>query len=187
MRTLTGVLTGMIALNAIAMPVILGTAKIAPGFYIGTITPIAETIDAGSIILSFATVVVFCVWIHRAGKNLVDAGLDALEFTPASRIWWFFVPFANLVKPFQAMRELWNASHGTWPYDTGQSLVTTWWVLWLINGTLSNVAMRTGLPNFLWASAMVGVASAVFAVMLIRAIADAQSTLDGQAFAEVFA
>src|SRR5687767_1529604 len=59
-----------------------------------------------------ASVVVVAMWIHRAHANLRDAGTDGLEFTPGWAVGWYFIPFANLIKPFQAMRELWNASHG---------------------------------------------------------------------------
>jgi hypothetical protein len=161
MRMLTNVLTVMIVVGAVWMPVVLGAASPAPKFYNARMTPVENTVDLCGIGLYVATIIVFCAWIHRAGANLVDAGLDGLEFKPASRIWWSFVPFANLVKPLHGMRELWNASHGTSPYDQGQSAVTTWWVLWLVNGALSNVALRTQLPNLVWTSAVVSIALAV--------------------------
>ncbi|WP_232491920.1 DUF4328 domain-containing protein [Novosphingobium kaempferiae] len=63
-------------------------------------------------VLAFAACMVsVCMWVYRAHANLFAAELDGLEFTPAWSVGWFFVPFAFWFKPFQAMRELWNASH----------------------------------------------------------------------------
>ena len=55
------------------------------------------------------SIVLVAMWIHRAHANLREAGVDGLEFTPGWAVGWFFVPIAQLFKPFQAMRELWAA------------------------------------------------------------------------------
>ena len=91
-----------------------------------------------------ASVVVVAMWIHRAHASLRDANVDGLEFTPGWAVGWYFVPIANLFMPFQAMRELWNASHGQADVFGGEapSAVKVWWGAWIVGNILSNVGMR---------------------------------------------
>lgn len=97
----------------------------------------------------FVSFVVIGMWIHRAHANLFAAGIDGLEFTPGWSVGWFFIPIANLFKPFQAMRELWNASHNqsdsfSSPADSNLSL---WWGTWIIGNILSNLSARSGFSE----------------------------------------
>src|SRR5512133_3434057 len=59
-----------------------------------------------------AAVVVWCVWQHHAQANAVVLSGGGLRFTPGWAVGWWFIPIANLWKPFQTVRELWRASHG---------------------------------------------------------------------------
>jgi hypothetical protein len=125
------------------------------------------------------TVIVVAMWIHRAHANLHDAGIDGLEFTPGWAVGWYFVPFANLVKPFQAMRELWNASHmrhdpfgGEAPTD-----LKLWWGAWIVGNILSNAGTRMATEptgDMLAAGNAIGAAGSLItglaAVLLIRII-----------------
>jgi hypothetical protein len=91
-----------------------------------------------------ACVVLVCRWIHRAHANLHDAGIDGLEFTPGWAVGWYFVPIANLFKPFGAMRELWTASHAEVDKFGGEapSEVKWWWGAWISGNILSSVSSR---------------------------------------------
>ena len=68
------------------------------------------------------------IWVWRAHANLAKAGLRA-KFTPAKAVASYLVPIVNLMLPFEAMRELYNRSHGEnedfahAPVDD----VTAWW------------------------------------------------------------
>src|SRR6185295_7113854 len=64
------------------------------------------------VVLFAVTGIVWCVWQHRAQRNAIELAYGKLQFTPGWAVGWWFVPFANLVKPFQTVRELWKASHG---------------------------------------------------------------------------
>jgi hypothetical protein len=95
------------------------------------------------------TAIVWCVWQHLAQRNAIELAYGKLEFTPGWAVGWWFVPFANLVKPFQTVRELWKASHGghngrvvaTW------SVIGWWWALWLIASVLERLTLRVGSGN----------------------------------------
>ena len=189
LRILTGILTIMIVVDALWTPIVLGMALAAPTAFQTLVTPIAASVDLAAIVFKIATMIVFCGWIYMAGKNLVAAGFEDLEFTPAARIWWFAIPIAGLFKPFQGMRELWNASRGVYPYETNESLVATWWALWLasnIAGLVLNNA-RGSDDVVLWVTGALDMGLAAVAIVMIRGIAQAQRRLDGSDLSEVFA
>jgi hypothetical protein len=60
---------------------------------------------------------------------------------------WYFVPFANLIKPYQAMRELWHASMGTADVysEEAPSRIKLWWAFWIIGNIVSNISERIAL------------------------------------------
>jgi len=90
------------------------------------------------------TAVIFLMWIHRANRNARGLGAEGMTFTPGWSVGWYFVPFANLWKPCQAMKEIWQASMdpAAWRSQTPPSLVSTWWALWVFSNLLSNVSLR---------------------------------------------
>jgi hypothetical protein len=98
---------------------------------------------------------------------------------------WWFVPLANLVKPFETVRELWKASHGvarrslnTWP------VIGWWWALWLAGSALEWGIRRSDTPTDisgfitqdLWRLASLGfeLGSAVLAIAIVRSIVELQ-------------
>ena len=78
LRTLTLVLSAMVAIDALAVPVILLAALAFPEAYAANVMPIANQVDIGTIIFNVATIIVFCRWIYVAGKNL-----DGTDYTHA--------------------------------------------------------------------------------------------------------
>jgi hypothetical protein len=83
--------------------------------------------------------VVFLSWKHRALHNAHALGGSSLP-SPAAAIYWYFVPIANLWMPYVVMRRIFQASYP--PASPGEgkpslSLVTAWWVLWLLDFLLS--------------------------------------------------
>lgn len=94
-------------------------------------------------VVFIASIVLVAMWIYRAHANVRTAGIT-LEVTPGWAVGWFFVPIANLFKPFQAMRELWKASHreaGGYTSDADPKL-TIWWGFWVVGNILSNISLR---------------------------------------------
>lgn len=69
------------------------------------------------------TAICWCVWKHRANKNAHSLSDQQLEYTPGWSVGCYFVPFANLVWPHAAMKDIWFASN---PKGDGASLVG-WW------------------------------------------------------------
>jgi hypothetical protein len=84
-------------------------------------------------------------WIYRTNAN-AHLLSDDMTITPGWSIGWFFVPFANLVKPYEGVKETWQASHhaGGLPDQAESALLPWWWGLWLVTNILSNVTAMFG-------------------------------------------
>ena len=142
-----------------------------------------------------ASVVAVCIWLHRAHTNLRDYGYE-VEYTPGWAVGWYFIPIANLFKPFQAMRELWTASHGVGDRFGGEAPgnLGLWWGTWIVGNILGNVSMRLSLMGdgsnmqVAFALAIVssacGIVSAWVLLQIVKAVTQAQAT--GLAPVDVF-
>jgi hypothetical protein len=147
-----------------------------------------------------ATVVVWCIWQHRAQRTAIELAGRGLTFTPGWAVGWWFIPIANLWKPFQAVRELWKASHGgdawrtmaTWP------VLGWWWASWIVSNLLTWVAIRgvglgTGTGTQITAEDVISsdtwelvslpleVVAAILAIMIVRSVGQAQDDAPRQA------
>jgi len=103
-----------------------------------------------------ATVVFFLMWLYRAHSNLSHLRPTDLQFTSGWAVGWWFIPFANLVKPFQAVREVWWESDPE--VDDGPSFLSAslhsaptfmgvWWAFWIASNILSNISGRVFDPD----------------------------------------
>jgi len=92
--------------------------------------------------------VVVGMWIYRASAN-AHAISDEMTISPGWAVGWYFVPFMNLVRPYQGMREVWLASHyrGNWHGEPAPSLLGWWWGLWIVTNILSNVSFRLSMND----------------------------------------
>lgn len=67
-------------------------------------------------------------WVWRAHANLEDAGVRP-KYGRMKAIAGYLIPAVNLIVPFEAMRELYNRSHGEgddFAHSTAED-VTAWW------------------------------------------------------------
>jgi hypothetical protein len=89
-------------------------------------------IGAIDITVFYASLIPFLTWIYRANSNARSLGASGMEFTPGWSVGWFFVPLANLVKPYQVMRELWRTSSnpGDWKGEPVPAKIGAWWGAW---------------------------------------------------------
>jgi hypothetical protein len=97
-----------------------------------------------------ATAVTFLIWIFRIYKNLDSlVNQQHREFSAGWAVGWWFVPFANLVKPFQVAREAWFDSSPDIEIEqtflsaslrTAPTYMGVWWGTWIASNIFSNVA-----------------------------------------------
>lgn len=97
--------------------------------------------------LLLLTFVLAGVWIYRAAANVRALGATRLEYTPGWSVGWYAVPFANLIKPFHAMNEIWRASRDPrgWEALPTPPDLRVWWGLWLASCILGRAAMQMSL------------------------------------------
>lgn len=97
-----------------------------------------------SAIILLAGVLVL-VWIYRMNKNARALGAEGMKFTPGWAVGWYFIPIANLWKPYQALKEIWQASAkpGDWAAQYRSPLLPCWWGLWIVYTSLAQGAYRT--------------------------------------------
>lgn len=189
----------VIATSAALMLIELGQAfgLIDIDYMSDTMALVFVVVGGGFTLAFVVSVILVAMWIHRGHKNLHDYGLDGLEFTPGWAVGWYFIPFANLIKPYQAMRELWNASTGAGESFTSEApgFLKAWWGTWLIGNIISNISSRMANSldaSVLELSAMLGAVSGAFTIAaawlllrLIREITTGQA--EGLGVREVFA
>lgn len=104
-------------------------------------------VSLAGMLLELTTNVVFCMWIYRAAANIKAARVPGFTFTPAWAVGWHFVPIANFIKPFQAMRQIWNTSHGGdgESLRDGNALLIPWWGLWSFSVAVSIVVTMASI------------------------------------------
>ena len=117
--------------------------------------------------------VIFAQWIYRANLNCQGFGAEGMEFTPGWSVGYYFIPFLNLVRPYQSMKEIWNVSRNPrkWQSQPGSSILGWWWGLWIVSHGLGNVSFRMNMnvdsPSSLEAATMVSIVSSLVEVALI--------------------
>lgn len=141
------------------------------------------------LVLFVITAILFCMWIHRAYRNLPSLGVSGLKYSPGWAVGGFFVPILNLFRPFQITREIWKASDPAtdindslaWQSATTSPIIAFWWVLWIVSGLLGQVLLRMSfqaetLSEILTSSWLTFVAdafeipTAILAILVVRGI-----------------
>ena len=104
-------------------------------------------IGIASLAVTLSLYIVIGRWIFCAAWNVRHLGAKRLEHTPGWAVGWYFVPFANLLMPYRAMKEIWLASHAPqdWRPDEPAGLLSTWWGLWLAASVVGHVSFRIAL------------------------------------------
>lgn len=145
----------------------------------GLLVEITQYLRVGLLLVAIISGFLVLKWIYRANRN-AHAFATGLQNTPPWAVGWFFVPFACLWKPFQAMSETWRVSHGpqTWKTNLPPDILRLWWGFWLSGNILGNGSFRvyskaTTTTGLGWATALEiasGLCSIVAGVVLVRII-----------------
>ena len=117
--------------------------------------------------------ILFCVWLVRASKNARALGAQEMEYSPGWTVGWFFVPVLNLFRPYEAVKELYQASDPEagptdWAAFEPPGLLLTWWFSWIAFTIVGSMAQNFWNLPFL--SAILAAVSAVLALRVLLAI-----------------
>ncbi len=108
-------------------------------------------LSLGAFVVQVVCTIVFLIWLHHASVNARALGTNGLRISPGWAVGWWFVPFANLVKPFQAVNDLWRSADAlayptadpdAWPSHRTPALLVLWWTCWLAGNSLGTAAAR---------------------------------------------
>jgi hypothetical protein len=131
--------------------------------------------------------VMVCIFMVQANKNVRALGASDLEISPGWSAGWWFIPFANLVKPCQSMSEIYRASiqprGKAWKKVSTPATVGIWWTFWLLANILANVEGRldeellgqTGHTVLVWSSSTCLLISGIMLIMVVIGIAKKQN------------
>lgn len=86
-------------------------------------------------------------WIYRASCNCRELGATGMQFSPGWSVGWYFIPVFNFWKPYQAMKEIWQASANPriWSHGAAPGLLLAWWFSWLVSSVLWNASSNATL------------------------------------------
>ena len=95
------------------------------------------------------TAFLFLRWTYLANRNARALGAENMEYSPGKAVGWYFVPIATFWKPYQAMVEIFKASHprhdDDWSLAERPAIVPLWWTLWIAATFLGQAVFRTTL------------------------------------------
>jgi len=190
---------GTIAGNGLCelLAVVVGIAQIAdPGRTLGGQESLWILLQTFIALLEFPlfilSAIFFLMWIYRGYTNLPALRSTSAEFTPGWAVGWWFIPFVNLVKPFQVVRDLWSESDPEIDPDGfmvsvrsgAPAFILIWWITWLLSNFVANLtsgAMESRSANDVAASGYLFIANGIFhvvaallAVKVIRSITSRQ-------------
>jgi len=93
--------------------------------------------------------ILFLRWTYFSNRNASSLGAYDLEFTPGWAVGWYFIPVAMLWKPYQALKEVFKASHpdftDDWRDAPHPDVLPLWWALWILVSFVGSVLLRTSL------------------------------------------
>lgn len=137
------------------------------------------------ILVYLVTVVVFLMWLYRAHENLASFGIPShqIQYSSAWAVGSFFVPFANLIIPYGAIKELWQKSV---PNSASMlsalsppAFFSLWWLFWIISNIAHQIYFRLSLREEVATDAVeiigavagvLGTVAALLAVKVVREI-----------------
>lgn len=105
-------------------------------------------IDGFYYLILFVFAIIYLMWLYKAHFNLSTLGVKNLRYSHASVIWWWFVPIANLWKPYSVFKEVIIQSQqlafGSVQSKKFGAFLLIWWLLHFPSAILSSIIKRIG-------------------------------------------
>lgn len=146
------------------------------------------------LIIYLTTAFCFALWLYRAYDNLRALSPSRpINHTPTLAVGSFFIPFANLIIPYRAVRETWQKSgppeEAAFSEPSPPATFPIWWLFWLLASIAGNVAMRASFDENVPAnnatvismiSSVLYIVAAAFAYLVVDAIDKRQEQTSGR-------
>jgi formate-dependent nitrite reductase membrane component NrfD len=97
-----------------------------------------------TIVSGIAGMVVVSIWTYRASSNAHALGAQGLRYSPRWAVGGYFIPIANLWMPYQAVKEIAQASRdpSSWQSRGWPRSLPLWWFSWLATYFTTNLYVR---------------------------------------------
>lgn len=104
-------------------------------------------IGLGYMAVFAVTGITFLRWVYRANSNCHGFGAQDMRFTPGWAVGYYFIPFVNLVRPYQVMKEICQVCKDprNWSSVSAGALVNAWWTLQILSGFLGQLSFRISM------------------------------------------
>jgi hypothetical protein len=135
-----------VAVAAVAVSMVCDLGSTIMRFIERTPGGIADLLTFGALVVLIVCFVVVGRWIYLTNANAHAFGTGEMSITPGWAVGWFFVPIANLFKPYEGVKETWQVSHNqAGLVEQAESpIVRLWWGLWIVNGIAGWVFFQLG-------------------------------------------
>ncbi len=107
-----------------------------------------QIVGIANAVIHVISIVTFIMWFRRAYYNLHQKTIY-LNHSEGWAAGAWFVPFLNLVRPYQIMKELYNETRNllyekrmTATEKLSSGFLGFWWALWIGNNVLSQIVLR---------------------------------------------
>ena len=140
--------------------------------------------------------ILFMFWVYRMNSNSRAQMASGMAYTPAWAVGWFFIPFANLWRPYQVMSELYRTSQNPigWKSRPAPALIGWWWGANILSNIVGGISGKLDGHVDLTTSTIFSIATfALWAThvglqfLVVSRISAAQKKLENtSAVAEVF-
>lgn len=132
-----------------------------------------------------AAAIASCMFLYRASANLHAANTTNMQYTPGWAAGYWFIPFLNLVRPYEVTNEIWNRSgKGTSSITMGGSLFGVWWGCWILSNILGQIESRAAIRGWdlgqmylplSWASSLTALIAGICFFRIVCGIMQRQS------------
>jgi hypothetical protein len=97
------------------------------------------------VVVLIITGIFYLIWLFRAVKALHALEVHDFPYDAGWCVGWFFIPFANLVRPCQVHLQLSRASypatHVHWKQNPSLVVVGVWWACWIASYVAARFSM----------------------------------------------
>jgi hypothetical protein len=107
-----------------------------------------STVSIFGLIAFIATAVMFLIWENRAYKNLPPLGVPRPDFSSGWVVGSWFVPFLNLIRPYEIVKYIRNMSDpetvsvGGYYESGGNIMLKAWWGFWIASNIVDRFFAR---------------------------------------------
>ncbi len=133
----------MVNVGADALDSALSMAHLARGTEPSESLVLLDVLDGlvglGQAVLFIVTVVFFLRWWHLMVRHAISRGVG-VGVTPGWAVGYWFIPFANLAKPYNVARAVVSGLGVSAPLGV-------WWGFWIASNIASNVSARMNLSG----------------------------------------